>query len=246
VVSYVDAHDNETLWDSLTYKLAVATSMADRVRMNTLSLATTALSQTPSFWHAGADLLRSKSFDRDSYDSGDWFNTLDWTGADNGFGHGLPPEGSNSAKWPYMKPLLANPALKPAATDVATASTQAQDLLRLRFSSPLFRLGSADAIRAKVTFPVSGTAQAHDGVVVMRIDDTAGADVDPALKGLVVVFNAAPSAVAQQLPGMTGADLALSPVQSGGADPVVKTSRWDASSSTLTVPARTVAVFVQH
>ncbi|MGN6636245.1 MAG: alpha-1,6-glucosidase domain-containing protein, partial [Oryzihumus sp.] len=62
----------------------------------------------------------------------------------------------------------------------------------------------------------------------------------------VVVFNASPSAVAQQLPGMTGANLGLSPVQSGGADPVVKTSRWDASSSTLTVPARTVAVFVQH
>ncbi|MGZ4750476.1 MAG: pullulanase-type alpha-1,6-glucosidase [Oryzihumus sp.] len=246
VVSYVDAHDNETLWDSLTYKLPVATSMADRVRMNTLSLATTALSQTPSFWHAGADLLRSKSFDRDSYDSGDWFNTLDWTGADNGFGHGLPPEGSNSAKWPYMKPLLANPALKPSATDVATASAQAQELLRLRFSSPLFRLGSADAIRAKVGFPVSGTGDAHPGVVVMRIDDTKGTDADPALKGLVVVFNASPAAVAQKLPGMTGADLALSPVEAGGADPVVKAARWDASSSTLTVPARTVAVFVQH
>ena len=29
------------------------TSMADRVRMNTLALATTALAQSPSFWHAG-------------------------------------------------------------------------------------------------------------------------------------------------------------------------------------------------
>ena len=57
MISYVDAHDNETLFDSLTYKLPVATTMPDRVRMNTLSLATTALSQTPSFWHAGADLL---------------------------------------------------------------------------------------------------------------------------------------------------------------------------------------------
>ena len=94
-ITYVDAHDNETLFDSLTYKLPVATSMADRVRMNTLSLATTALAQTPSFWHAGADLLRSKSLDRNSYDSGDWFNRLDWTGADNGFGHGLPPEADN-------------------------------------------------------------------------------------------------------------------------------------------------------
>ena len=59
-ISYVDAHDNETLCDSLTFKLPVATSMADRVRMNTVSLATTALAQTPSFWHAGTDLLRSQ------------------------------------------------------------------------------------------------------------------------------------------------------------------------------------------
>ncbi len=115
VVSYVDAHDNETIWDSLTMKLPVSTSMADRVRMNTMSLATTALAQTPSFWHAGADLLRSKSLDRNSYDSGDWFNRLDWTGTDNGFGHGLPPEADNGAKWPFMKPLLANAALKPPA-----------------------------------------------------------------------------------------------------------------------------------
>ena len=246
IISYVDAHDNETLWDSLTFKLPVATSMADRVRMNSLSLATTALSQTASFWHAGADLLRSKSLNRNSYDSGDWFNTLDWTGADNGFGHGLPPSADNSAKWPFMKPLLANPALKPSATDVRSATAQAQALLELRFSSPLFRLGSADAINTKVTFPVSGTADAHQGVIVMRVDDTLGADVDPALKGLVVVFNGSTATVDQKLPGMTGANLALSPVQSAGADPVVKTSQWDSSTSTLTVPARTVVVFVQR
>jgi pullulanase-type alpha-1,6-glucosidase len=244
VISYVDAHDNETLFDALAYKLPVATTMPDRVRMNTLSLATTALSQTPSFWHAGADLLRSKSLDRDSYDSGDWFNRLDWTGTDNGFGHGLPPKAANEAKWPFMKPLLANPALKPAAGDVATATAAAQDLLRLRFSSPLFRLGSAAAIDDKVSFPVSGTADAHPGVVVMRVDDTKGADADPGLDGLVVVFNATPDAVTQKVPGVGGA-LQLSPVQAGGSDPVVKTATHDASAGTVTVPARTVAVFVQ-
>jgi len=224
----------------------VSTSMPDRVRMNTMSLATTALAQTPSFWHAGADLLRSKSLDRNSYDSGDWFNRLDWTGADNGFGHGLPPEADNGAKWPFMKPLLANASLKPGPADVQSASDQAQELLRLRYSSPLFRLGSARDIEAKVGFPVSGTSDAHPGVVVMRVDDTVGRDADPALKGLVVVFNASPATVTQQLPAMAGARLALSPVQAAGADPVVKASRWDAGASTLTVPARTVAVFVQH
>ena len=113
--------------------------MADRVRMNTLSLATTALAQTPSFWHAGADLLRSKSLDGNSYDSRDWFDRLSWTGTDNGFGHGLPLKGDNAAKWPLQKTLLANPALKPSAADVQKASAMAQELLRLRFSTPLCR-----------------------------------------------------------------------------------------------------------
>ncbi|KQU70923.1 pullulanase-type alpha-1,6-glucosidase [Phycicoccus sp. Root101] len=246
VISYVDAHDNETLFDSLAFKLPQATTMKDRVRMNSVSLATTALAQTPSFWHAGADLLRSKSLDRNSYDSGDWFNTLDWTGADNGFGHGLPLKGDNEAKWPYMKPLLADPALKPTANDVQSASAQAQELLRLRFSTPLFRLGNADAIRAKVSYPASGTADAVSGVIAMRIDDTVGADVDPRLKGLVVVINASPMAVTQKVPGLAGASLALSPVQASGADPVVKSSSWNATAGTATVPPRTVAVFVQR
>ncbi|MEO6996466.1 MAG: alpha-1,6-glucosidase domain-containing protein, partial [Terracoccus sp.] len=243
VVSYVDAHDNETLFDSLTYKLPVATTMSDRIRMNTLSLATTALSQTPSFWHAGADLLRSKSLDRDSYNSGDWFNRLDWTGADNGFGHGLPPEAQNAAKWPFMKPLLANSSLKPSEADVQTAGAMSQDLLRLRFSTPLFRLGSAAAIDAKVSFPASGTSDAHPGVIVMRIDDTVGADVDSTLRGVVVVFNATPKAVTQKVTAGSG-PLTLSPVQASGSDAVVKTSAYDAATSSVTVPARTVAVFV--
>jgi pullulanase-type alpha-1,6-glucosidase len=243
IITYVDAHDNETLWDALTYKLPAGLPMMDRIRMNSLSLATTALAQTPSFWHAGADLLRSKSLDRNSYDSGDWFNTLDWTGADNGFGHGLPPKPDNEAKWSFMRPLLKDPALKPTAAQVSTASAQAEDLLRLRFSTPLFRLGSADLINQKVSFPLSG---ATPGVVVMRIDDTTGPDVDPALRGVLVVFNATNAAVSQQVPGLAGATLALSPTQAGGSDPVVKQTTWTTSTGTATVPARTVAVLVQR
>ncbi|WP_083750992.1 pullulanase-type alpha-1,6-glucosidase [Kribbella sp. ALI-6-A] len=246
VITYVDAHDNETLWDSLTFKLPATLPMADRVRMNTLSLATTALAQTPSFWHAGTDLLRSKSLDRNSYDSGDWFNLLDWTGADNGFGHGLPPKPDNEAKWSYMKPLLANPALKPTAGDVATASAAAADLLELRFSTPLFRLGSAELINQKLSFPLSGTPAAVPGVVTMRIDDSVGPNVDPALKGVVVVFNSTGSTVTQQVPGLTGANLSLSPVQLNGSDPVVKQTTWTAATGTVSVPARTIAVLVQR
>lgn len=245
-VNYVDAHDNETLWDSLTYKLPLATSMSDRIRMNTMSLATTALSQSPSFWHAGSDLLRSKSLDRNSYNSGDWFNRLDWTGADNGFGHGLPPQGDNSSKYSFMKPLLADSSLKPSAVQVQQASAQAQQLLRLRFSTPLFRLGSANLIDAKVSFPASGTTDAHAGVIAMRIDDTTGRDVDPKVANLVVVFNASARSVDQRIAGLAGHTLALSTVEAQGVDPVVKTSSWNPTTGVATVPARTVAVFVEN
>jgi hypothetical protein len=79
----------------------------------------------------------------------------------------------------------------------------------------------------------------------MRIDDTVGPDVDPTLKGVVVVFNASPDAVDQVVPGLTGATLALSDVHQGSTD-VVATSSWNSTTATLSVPARTVAVFVQR
>jgi len=243
IITYVDAHDNETLFDSLTFKLPQTTSMVDRVRMNTVSLATTALAQTPSFWHAGADLLRSKSLDRNSYNSGDWFNVLDFTKRDNGFGRGLPPAGDNQDKWPFQQPLLADPALKPSSSDISRATANAQDLLRLRFSTDLFRLGSARLIEQKVSFPGSGP-DAQPGVVVMRIDDTVGRDVDRRLDGVLVVFNATAEAVSVPIAGLKGATYALSPVQAKGSDKVVKQTRWDARTGTVTVPARTVAVLV--
>src|SRR5699024_2295351 len=84
VISYVDAHDNETLFDALTLKLPRETPMADRVRLNTLCLALATLGQSPVMWHAGTDILRSKSLDRNSYLSGDWFNSLDFSLTDNG------------------------------------------------------------------------------------------------------------------------------------------------------------------
>ncbi|MDR1799787.1 MAG: hypothetical protein LBR19_07920, partial [Bifidobacteriaceae bacterium] len=53
VITYVDAHDGQTLWDQLAMRLPTATSLDDRVRMNTVALATVTLAQTPSFWHGG-------------------------------------------------------------------------------------------------------------------------------------------------------------------------------------------------
>jgi len=240
VITYVDAHDNETIFDALTFKLPVPTTMADRVRMNTLALSTTALAQGPSFWHAGADILRSKSLDRNSYNSGDWFNRVDWSYQGSTFGSGLPPAGDNSSKWVYMTPLLSNAALKPGSADIASAHEAALDLLRIRFSSPLFRLGSAELIQQRVAFPTGGSDQTP-GVIVMTIDDVAGTDLDPARERLVVVWNATPGAQTVEVEG--AGSLTLHPMQAAGSDDVVKQTAVGPGS--LTVPARTVAVLQQ-
>lgn len=242
VISYVDAHDNETLWDALTFKQPDI-SMAERVRLNTFCLACCTLAQTPVLWHAGSDLLRSKSLDRNSYDSGDWFNRLDWSGRDNAFGHGLPHAAENANRWNLARPLLANPDLKPTRDVVRQAAACAADILRLRFSSRLFRLGSADLIHQKLSFPVSGTLDQVAGVVAMFIDDRHGPRVDAERSGLLVIFNATSQVAQQHVPALVGCELHLSRVQQHGADPVVRLASWDSDAAVASVPGRTVAVF---
>ncbi|MGV8909791.1 MAG: pullulanase-type alpha-1,6-glucosidase [Propionicimonas sp.] len=242
VITYVDAHDNETLFDALTLKLHPATPMAARVRLNTVCLALATLGQSPVMWHAGTDMLRSKSLDRNSYDSGDWFNYLDFTMTDNGFASGLPPERDNAALWHMLAPLLADPRLKPTPADIRAAHEQALDLLRLRASTRLFRLGTAALIQAKVTFPVANSWHQLPGVIVMAVDDRT-APVDERWSGLLAVFNSTPWLVRQTLPRAV-AGYELHPVQAEGADPVVR--KCEVGSDWITVPARTAAVFVRR
>ena len=245
-VNYVDAHDNETLYDLLTYKLPLEMPMAERVRMNTVCLATVMLAQSPAFWCAGTELLRSKSLDRDSYNSGDWFNAIDFTGRSNGFGRGLPPAGRNERAWFIQGPLLADARLRPSPEEIAAARAQALDLLRLRSSTPLFSLGETDLVRDKLSFPGAGFA-APPGIIAMLIDDAAGErDVDPDLDGVLVVFNASGHTLTRTLAELTGRSFRLSPVQAEGADDVVKRTGFDRSTGTVNVPARTVAVLVQE
>ncbi|MBB5780714.1 pullulanase-type alpha-1,6-glucosidase [Nonomuraea jabiensis] len=234
-VTYVDAHDNETLFDALAYKLPQSTPMADRVRMQVLSLATVLLAQGAAFVHAGSERLRSKSLDRNSFDSGDWFNRLLWDcSLGNGFGGGLPPRADNESRWPYAGPLLADPALVPGCAAIGACRAGFGELLRIRASSPAFALGAE--VRERLTF-----ADSADGVIAMHVD-TSG--LDPRWSSVTVVFNATPATQAQPMERLAGRAVALHPVQAVSVDPVVRESAFDPDTGTLTVPARTVAVFV--
>jgi pullulanase len=85
-VVYLGCHDNEALYDLAALKANHEGAAAVCARVVQLALGTIAISQGLAFFHAGDDLLRSKSLDRDSYNSGDWFNALLWDQSHNGFG----------------------------------------------------------------------------------------------------------------------------------------------------------------
>jgi pullulanase-type alpha-1,6-glucosidase len=114
-IAYVSVHDNETLFDVSQYKHPVTTSTSDRARAQVVGLSTVLLAQGVPFIHAGDDLLRSKSMDSNSYNSGDYFNKIDWTGATDNWAVGAPPQntGNNAANLATMTPLLNNVAIAP-------------------------------------------------------------------------------------------------------------------------------------
>jgi pullulanase-type alpha-1,6-glucosidase len=241
-IVYVSAHDNETLFDAIQWKAPATTPMADRARMNHLALSFVMFSQGVPFFHAGDDLLRSKSLERDSYNSGDWFNAVDWTHQTNNWGVGLPVNSRD--KWDRMKPLLANPALKPAPEDIARSNALFRELLAIRKSSPLFRLPTANDVIERLTFYNVGAEQ-QPGLIVMALDDRVGAvDLDPHTDLLVVLFNGQPGPATFADPAFAGLKLELHAIQQNSVDAVVKTAQFNSAQGEFVIPSRTAAVYV--
>jgi pullulanase len=242
-IVYVSAHDNETLFDAIQYKAPLGTSMEDRVRMQNMGVSLVALSQGVPFFHAGTELLRSKNMDRDSYDSGDWFNQLDFTYQQNNWGHGLPIADKNSGNWEIIAPLLANPDLKPGPEHIQAALNHFTEMLEIRASSPLFHLQTAEDILLRVQFHNTGVNQVP-GMIVMSIDDRSGVDLDDDYDYILVLFNATDERQTFMLGDGVPVGLTLHPIQTASADAIVRDSAYQAEDHSLIIPARTTAVFV--
>ncbi|MGE3725287.1 MAG: alpha-1,6-glucosidase domain-containing protein [Candidatus Sericytochromatia bacterium] len=198
-INYVEAHDNYSLWDQIAAKAPfevatrtpVTATAEERMQMQALALSLPLLGQGIPFLHAGSELLRSKSGDGDSYDSGDWFNLIDWTGAEHGWGRGLPPAWRNAQEWDFWKPRLPRPELKPDQTLALTHLAQIHRYLRIRSSSPLFRLRTAPEIIQRLRFHNTGP-KAIPGLLAMEVRDDlpALANLDQERKGVLVIWNA--------------------------------------------------------
>ncbi|MGV7211486.1 alpha-1,6-glucosidase domain-containing protein [Oxalobacteraceae bacterium A2-2] len=244
-VNYVENHDNQTLYDINAFKLPQDTSASERARVQMLGAAINAFSQGVAYFHAGFDILRSKSLDRNSFESGDWFNRLDWSYRDNYYGVGAPPAQDNGKDYALIKPLLRNPAIKPAPADIAWARDAFRDLLAIRSSSTLFRLRSASDIEQRLRFLNTGRQQ-EPTVVAAQLDGEGYAGAG--YKSLVYLINVDTKAHSITAPEAQGRAYRLHPVhtapQAADRRPA-QGARYDSASGSFTIPPRTAVVFVE-
>ncbi|MCC2971023.1 alpha-1,6-glucosidase domain-containing protein [Massilia sp. IC2-476] len=243
VVNYVENHDNQTLFDINVLKLPLRTSAAERARVQVLGMAINAFSQGVAYYHAGIDTLRSKSLDKNSFNSGDWFNRIDWSYQDNYFGTGLPPQDDNGKDWALLKPFLANAAIKPKPADIAFARDAFRDLLAIRASSTLFRMRSTDDIVQRLRFFNTG-AQQQPTVLAAWIDGKGYPGANFA--GISYLVNVDTVAHTVGDAALRGKRLKLHPVHAAAkaADKRAVQARFDSASGSFTVPPRTAVVFV--
>lgn len=241
-INYVSKHDNQTLWDNHQYRIANDVSTNDRVRMQILSLGYPLMAQGIPFLHMGSELLRSKSFLRDSYDYADWFNKVDFSKQTNNYHVGLPPQVKDGDNWEVITRILnANESrdlVKPQ--HIQAASDRFMDLLSIRASSPLFSLTSAEQVIERVKFHNTGPGQ-QPGLIVMSIADFEDdKDLDSDINNIVVLFNN--SLEVKQFSFPNANTFQLHNTLLNGADPQVKQASVE--NDGFRIPPLTVAVFV--
>jgi pullulanase len=254
-INYVSKHDNQTLWDNSQYRLPFDVSTEDRVRMHVQSLSFALFAQGIPFIHMGSEFMRSKSFLRDSYDYGDWFNRVDFSKQDNFYNVGLPPAAKDKANWPLIKQVLAGHQGRDHVNSeqIQRSSSAFIDMLAIRMSSPLFRLTSEQSIIDKVSFLNTGTAKQGEnkssdqpiGLIVMKIDDTKGESVDSQYQSLMVIFNTSDKTqtFTYDADSTNTQAYQLHPIHKNGTDKVIKQSK--VTSNSFTVPKLSSVVFVK-
>lgn len=245
IQNYVSKHDNQTLWDNNQYKIDYAASADTRVRMQAVSLSSAMLGQGVPFIHMGSELLRSKSMQRDSYDSGDWFNRVDFSMQSNNWDVGLPRADKDGDNWTVIQQVIngAGAAAKPGNAQISAMNQYFTELAQLRASSGLLTLGKGSEILRRVTFHNTGSTQIP-GLIVMKIDNSAAlydANIDAGRQGLIVVLNASPDAVTD-FAGVEASGYQLHSIQQQAGNASLGFGA-SINAGKLSVPAWSVAVF---
>ncbi len=242
VVNYAENHDNLTLFDSLAYKLPRETTPAERARVQMLAGALVAFSQGVAYFHAGQEILRSKSLDGNSYDSGDLFNLLDWSYQSNSFGEAVPElQGSPEAN-AISRALLKDAKLKPSAADILWTRNAHLDLLKIRKSSKLFKLETAQDVQVRLSF-FNTDAQADPRLIAGHLQ---GHDLNDFAE-LIYFVNVSEKSQSLEIPQLAQKEFELHPVQASpqAADARPRESaKYQKATGTFDIPARSAVVFV--
>lgn len=255
IINYISKHDNETLWDQFNYVLPDDISSEQRVRAQNLAHGITLMSQGIPFLQMGGDLLRSKSMDRNTYDSGDWFNYVDFTMNTNNWDVGLPLAQDNASNWETIAQIMNDPSRDVEMTDIAFASQVFQEFLSIRKDSPLFRLTTSQDINERVGFHNLGARQ-QQGLIAMSIDDGITPnglqldDLDTNYDAIMVVVNT--SYEEKSITVATAQGFMLHSTLQSSIDSIASTSYFSDTSEgetvqgTFTVPALSIGVFVKY
>lgn len=238
IQNYVSKHDNQTLWDNQQYKIPYDVSGEQRVRMQAVSLATAMLGQGVPFTHMGSELLRSKSMQRDSYDSGDWFNKVDFTLQDNNWNKGLPRKDKDGDNYSIIEQVIygSGAHAQPSSKEIQQMVDYYLDLAHLRQSYPLITLGTGTEVIKRVAFHNTGVDQ-QPGLIIMSINNGQGLqDIDSTLDAMVIAINATPEIKTFDI-GFSGFELS-----NQYRSDLAKGAKVD--GNLLTIPAWTPAVFV--
>lgn len=239
-INYVSAHDGYTLWDAILAKAPFYTpgrhpataSTEDRQRMAQLALAIPLLGQGIPFVESGTELLRSKNGDQDSYDSGDFFNRIDWTGTRNYWGEGLPPAWKNIEDWSFWTPRLQATPLKANRVHITQTSHYFKALLRLRQSSHLFKLNTLEEITRHLSF-IDDELHPEPGLIAMKLHDSR--------ETLLILFNASREARVFKNKALL-ASWILHPLLDEQVDPVLSQVVLSPTQGSVQLPGRTTVV----
>ena len=134
IINYCEAHDNLTLWDKLNVS-AAGYSVEDRKKMDRLAMFLILTAQGIPFLHGGQDFLRSKPNGDASFDHNSYRSSDD----------------VNSLKWDNLDKY-------------AREVDYCRGLIRFRKNHPVFRMRTADEIKAAAEIISS-----PDGTVMLRL-----------------------------------------------------------------------------
>ena len=191
-INYVSKHDNQTVFDLIMYKAKKSNTMENKVKMQGIAIATAMLGQSPVFDQQGSDLLRTKYFQNDSFNTGDFSNKVNYAEDEgNEFIPGAIVNKSKDAEdWGAIKEVSdyntdVGPELKAKMVDTYKA------LATIRKDHNLLYLGDADLIKQNVEFLNVGSKQVP-GLIVMKVTKPEGYKSSD--NELYVMINAAPEA----------------------------------------------------